>query len=108
MALTRVIILNDDDDVCAFLSHVLAQIGLSFTVCHHAGDLEALQRTQIPFSLIVTTIEPPIAGVESVPALLDALFPAVPILHLEDVIPFSVDNFESMVLLRLEEAERAA
>jgi hypothetical protein len=101
-------ILNDDHNVCAFVSHVLSQIGLSSTICHHASDLEAVHETGIPFSLIVTTVVPPPPDRASIPALLESMFPDVPVLHLEEVIPFSVDNFERMVLLRLQEAERSA
>jgi DNA-binding NtrC family response regulator len=102
MALPRVMILNDDPNVCAFLGQVLAQIGLSFTVCHHASHLGALQSAGILFSLIVTTVAPLAGDRRSLSAALKTRFPGVPVLHLEDVIPFSVENFGRMALHHVE------
>jgi hypothetical protein len=96
MALPRVMILNDDPNLCAFLGQVLAQIGLSFTVCHHASHLGALQSAGILFSLIVTTVAPAAGDRMSLAAALRGLFPGVPVLHLEDVVPFSADNLGRM------------
>lgn len=102
MALPRVMILNDDPNVCAFLGQVLAQIGLSFTICHHASHLGAIQSAGFLFSLIVTTVAPPGKDRMSLASALKGLFPGVPVLHLEDVVPFSVENLRRMALDHVE------
>ena len=89
-------ILNDDPNVCAFLGQVLAQIGLSYTVCHHASHLGPLQGAGILFSLIITTVARPSGDRMSLAAALKGMFPGVPVLHLEDVVPFSVENLGRM------------
>lgn len=95
-------ILNDDPNVCAFLGQVLAQIGLSVTVCHHASHLGPLQAAGILFSLIVTTVAPAAGDRMSLSSALKGLFPGVPVLHLEDVVPFSVENLRRMALDQVE------
>lgn len=103
----HVLILDDDRVVCDFLGRALVELGIRVTVCHSEDGIGEIQQAGIQFDLIVATLArpdmPPVATI----AHLGHLFPGVPLLHLEEVIPFSVEKFQETALKRMRREKRA-
>lgn len=98
----QVLILDNDVDVCEFLSRAVAEAGFGYVVCHGADGLGELQGAGTRFDLIVTNLAPNDVSLDATLAPLTRLFPGIPILHLHEVIPFSVERFIESVWRRMQ------
>jgi hypothetical protein len=102
----HVLILDDDRTVCQFLERALVEIGVAVTVCHSPDGIGEVQQSGVQFNLIVTNVtrldRPTFPSVTE----LEIVFPGVPVLHVEEVIPFSIWGFQDAARKRMRKKER--